>query len=276
MGYRTILVQCDAGKGTTLRARLAIDLAGRFGANVVGVYIRPRFEAPIFSDGSLAMSDLFRDYETNVNADEAAAAFLFDSACCGKTISKEWRVAEGFADEVLAGLAHTADLVIVGQAEPEPTTMGTVPDIAERLVLASERPILVLPYIGLATPPGKIVLLCWNGKREAGRAASAALPLLQKAEQVIVLTIDPPKPGESRAGSDPVDWLTRHGVKASLQHDTATEADVGTVILSRAADMSADLIVMGVYGHSRLREMVMGGASRTMLASMTVPLLIAH
>jgi nucleotide-binding universal stress UspA family protein len=119
-------------------------------------------------------------------------------------------------------------------------------------------------------------MVCWNGRREASRAATGALPLLKAAEQVIVLTIDADKADEPDAGEWAGDWLDRHGVKATVQSDSATATDVGNVILSRAADAAVDLIVMGIYGHSRMREFVLGGASRTLLASMTVPLLIAH
>ena len=140
----------------------------------------------------------------------------------------------------------------------------------------SERPILVVPYIGAAQPPGRTVMVCWNDLREASRAATGALPILKAAERVIVLTIDAEKTGESDAGRLAGEWLGWHGVKATVQSDTAAASDVGNVFLSRAADSAADLIVMGIYGHSRMREFVLGGASRTLLASMTVPLLIAH
>ncbi len=157
--------------------------------------------------------------------------------------------------------------------------MGSQPDLPERLTLASERPLLVVPYIGVSSMPGSKVLLCWNGRREAGRAAAGALPLLKKADQVSVLTIAASNDEEeARAAALPefMAWLGRHGVKASPQHDSADDSDIGDIILSRAADGSADLVVMGLYGHSRTREMVMGGASRTVLASMTVPVLMAH
>ena len=93
---------------------------------------------------------------------------------------------------------------------------------------------------------------------------------------MVVLTIDPEKGAGPDIGRQAGEWLGRHGVKVTVQSDTATATDIGNVILSRAADAAADLVVMGIYGHSRMREFVLGGASRTLLASMTVPLLIAH
>ena len=153
---------------------------------------------------------------------------------------------------------------------------ATPTDLPERLALHGERPILLVPHIGAARPPGRTVIVCWNGLREASRAATAALPILKAAARVIVLTIEAEKAGDGDAGRLAGEWLGRHGVKATVQRDTAAASDVGNVILSRAADSSADPIVMGIYGPSRMREFVLGGASRTLLGSMTVPLLIAH
>ncbi|MBS0222610.1 MAG: universal stress protein [Proteobacteria bacterium] len=279
MSYKAILVHCDAGKTSAARIAVTFDLAARFGAHVTGVYVRPRFEAPIFSDGSLAVDALYNNFETSVKADEAAAEALFKSGAAGKGAPSQWRTVDGYPDEALAQLAHGADLVVVGQCEREALTMGSQPDLPEQVTLASERPVLVVPYIGVTSPPGRKVLLCWNGRREAGRAAAGALPLLEKAEEVSVLTITASgdeKEESAQSAAELVTWLGRHGVKASLVHDSADDSDIGDIILSRAADSSIDLIVMGLYGHSRMREMVMGGASRTVLASMTVPVLMAH
>jgi nucleotide-binding universal stress UspA family protein len=279
MGYRTILVHCDAGKTAAVRIGVALDLAARFDAHLIGAYVRPRFEAPVFGDGSFAMDALYRNYETSVKTDEDAAAALFDKGTAGKGRPTQWRTTDGYADEALAQLAHGADLVVVGQRERDAVTMGAQPDLPERLALASERPLLVVPYIGVSSVPGGKVLLCWNGRREAGRAAMGALPLLKKAETVSVLTIDSSKDEQeanAASASEFMAWLGRHGVKASVLHDSANDSDIGDIILSRAADSSADLVVMGLYGHSRTREMVTGGASRTVLSSMTVPVLMAH
>jgi nucleotide-binding universal stress UspA family protein len=134
-----------------------------------------------------------------------------------------------------------------------------------------------VPHIGVTRPPGTTVMLCWNGTREAARAATGALPILKKADKVIILLVDPRNDGDPAGpGARVATWLARHGVNAVVKRDTAGDSDIGGIILSRAADQDADLVVMGLYGHSRMREWVLGGASRTLLASMTVPLLVAH
>jgi nucleotide-binding universal stress UspA family protein len=277
MGYKTILVHCDAGRGTPVCLETALDLANRFGSHVIGLHVRQAFQAPAFTDAGPAMESLYRAYETAVKADEAMATAAFRDAVAHKGYSHEWRVANGYVHQILTVQARYADLIIVGQAEPDAPPSAPPSDLAEEVTMAGERPMLIVPHIGVARPPGKTVILCWNDSREAARAATGALPLLKAAEKTIVLIVDP-RTGEKPAepGADVAGWLARHGVKVTVQRDTAATADVGGVILSRAADHDADLIVMGIYGHSRMRERVLGGASRTLLASMTVPLLVAH
>jgi nucleotide-binding universal stress UspA family protein len=276
MAYKTIVVHCDAGKTTPGRVAVAAGLAERFDAHLVGVHVRQRFEAPMFSDATVALDALYRTYEDAAKREEAAAAAAFQAALAGKQRSSEWRVDDDYAEDALIAAARYADLLVVGQPEPEPLPESTPSDLPEKLALHGERPILVVPHIGVDRPPGRTVMLCWNGRREASRAATGALPILKSAEQVIVLTIDAEKADAPDAAQQAAAWLARHGVKATVQSDSAAATDVGNVILSRAADASVDLIVMGIYGHSRMRELVLGGASRTLLASMTVPLLIAH
>lgn len=277
MGYKAILVHCDAGRGTPARLRIALDLADRFDAHVIGLHVRHAFQAPAFTDAGPAMGSLYRTYETAVKADEAMATAAFRDAVGRKGFSSEWRVADGFVDEILPAQARSADLVIVGQAEPDAGPTATPADLAEDVTMAAECPVLIVPHIGVTKPPGKTVMLCWNASREARRAATGALPLLKAADKTIVLIVDPKASADrEEPGADVAEWLARHGVKVTVQRDTAAHSSVGGVILSRAADHDVDLIVMGIYGHSRMRELVLGGASRTLLASMTVPLLVAH
>jgi nucleotide-binding universal stress UspA family protein len=276
MSYKTILVHCDASKSVSRRLGVAADLAQRFGARLVGLHVRRPFEAAVFADGSFPMDDFFKAHEEGVKADEAQASAAFAKAIKGKELATEWRLADGYVDGELPVQARYADLVVLGQAEPEPT--ATPSDLPETVALATGRPVLVVPHIG-AKPPGKTVLLCWNAGREAARAAADALPFLTAADKVIVLVVNPKASAAGHGaepGADAAAWLARHGVKVTIQRDVAPDADVGGVILSRAADLGADLIVMGIYGHSRMREMVLGGASRTLLGSMTVPVFMSH
>lgn len=276
MGFKTILAHVDTGRSAPARLKLSADLAARFAAHVSGLYVRRPFQAPAFTDAGPAMDSLYRTYENAVKADEAIATAAFRDSIGRTSLSSEWRVANGLAEEVVAAHARYADLVVVGQAEPDAAATTTPSNLAETVAMAGERPVLIVPHIGAVKPPGKTVMLCWNGTREAARAATGALPILKAADNTIILLIDPRNDGDEQPGAGIARWLARHGVKAVAQRDTAAGSDVGGVILSRAADHDADLIVMGLYGHSRMREWVLGGASRTLLASMTVPLFVAH
>jgi nucleotide-binding universal stress UspA family protein len=278
MRYKTILVHCDASPKLSQRLDVAVELAQRHGAHLVGTYVQAPFDVPAFADGTMPMDDLFAAYETAAGADQAAAAASFEKAAKGDHLSTEWRLADGYVETELAVQARYADLLVVGQTDPDARSL-TPTDLPETVALSSGRPTLVVPHIGVTAKPGRTIILCWNASRESARAASDALPFLAAAEKVVVLVVDPkssvgghgPEPG-----ADVATWLARHGVKATVQRDVAAEADVGGVILSRAADHGVDLIVMGLYGHSRLREVILGGASRSLLSSMTAPVLMAH
>lgn len=278
MAYKTILVHCDAAKNVAHRLGVAAELAQAHGAHLVGFHARPPFETPVFFDGGFPMDDFFKSYEASVKADMATASAAFEKATKGRHLSTEWRVVDGFPDSELAVQARYADLLVLGQTDPE-STLPTPTDLPEAVALSSGRPVLVVPHIGVTQAPGKTVLLCWNASRESARAATDALPFLKAAAKVIVLVIDAkssPTGHGAEPGADAATWLARHGVKVTVQRDVAADSDVGATILSRAADLNVDLIVMGLYGHSRMREMVLGGASRTLLGSMTVPVFMAH
>ena len=278
MSYRTILVHCDAAKTVSHQLTVAAELALRFNATLVGLHARPPFEIPGLYDGTVAIGPLFEAYEAGAKADQATAEAAYKAAIKGKHLTTEWRAVEGYTDAELAVNARYADLLVVGQGDREALN-STPDDLPESVALATGRPVLVVPLIGAGKPLGKNVMLCWNASRESARAASDALPFLKAADQVTVLIVDPKSSAQGHGpepGADIAAWLVRHGVKVTVQREVAPDMDVGNVILSCAADHDIDLIVMGVYGHSRMRELVLGGASRTLLSTMTVPVLMSH
>ena len=279
MAYKTILVHCDADRSVAARLATAVGLAERYQAHLVGLHARPPFQPPAFTDGSYPMDLFFTEYEAAVKAGETTASAAFAQAVKGKGITTEWRSVDGLADDMLTLHSRYADLTVVGQNDPEASGSPLPSDLPESVALATGRGTLVVPHIGGGKVPGSNIMLCWNASRESARAASEALPLLKAAGNVTVLIVEPRTSSEGHGampGADVATWLGRHGVKVTVQSDVAADGDVGGVILSRAMDHGSDLIVMGIYGHSRLREMVLGGASRTLLASMTVPVLMAH
>jgi nucleotide-binding universal stress UspA family protein len=278
MSYKTILVHCDADPKHAHRMDVAAELAERYGAHLVGSYVQGSFNVAAFLHGAMPTDDPYASYEAAAKAAHDTASVAFNMASKGMHLSTEWRLSTGYLDNELTVQARYADLLVLGQADPESKT-PTPGYRPEAIALSTGRPALVVPNIRVRTKPGKSVMLCWNASREAARAASDALPFLAAAEKVVVLVVD----GKASAGghgaepgADVAAWLARHGVKATVQRDVAPDADVGRVILSRAADHDIDLIVMGIYGHSRGREIVLGDTSRMLLSSTTVSVLMAH
>jgi nucleotide-binding universal stress UspA family protein len=280
MSYKTILVHCDASPEVGHRLGVAVELAQRHGAHLVGVHVLQPVDIPAIFDTTMPTADVYAAYEAAAQADMQRAAAAFCKAVNSSHLSTEWRVPRGYPETELAVQARCADLLVLGQSEPDADS-PTPPGLPEAVALSTGRPTLILPHTGARLPPGKSVMLCWNASRESARAAADALPLLAAAHKVLVLVlVVDEQPRVSRVGPEPragiTSWLSRHGIKAMVQRDVAPHGDVGRVILSHAADHDIDLIVMGIYGHSRMRELVLGGASRALLSKMTVPVFMAH
>lgn len=278
MTYKTILVHCDSSRTLNGRLAAAADVAQRFEARLIGLHAREPLEVASFVDGGMGIGALMEAWQAGCDAAEKTAEIAYVKATKGRNFPAEWRVTEAFSDDALAVNGRYADLLVVGQADPDDPA-GSRNDLPEAMAFATGRPVLVVPQIGAQPSVGKTVLLCWNASRESARAAADALPFLRAADKVIVLIVDPEISADGHGeepGADVALWLARHGVNITVQRDVAADAKTGEIILSRAADCGADLIVMGIYGHSRLREMVLGGVSRTLLASMTVPVLMSH
>jgi nucleotide-binding universal stress UspA family protein len=187
-------------------------------------------------------------------------------------VSGEWHVVAEAALSQLELRAKASDLVILGQHDPDEPAGLKHP---EAVILACGRPALVVPYVGQFHQVGDNVLIAWNGSRESARAAHDALPLMPWSGAVTVLSVET-EDAAMPLGSDLAGHLQRHGLKVTAERTVSDELSVADAILSRAADFGSDLIVMGAYGHSRLREWILGGATRDILRSMTVPVLMAH
>jgi nucleotide-binding universal stress UspA family protein len=164
---------------------------------------------------------------------------------------------------------------IAGQSEPGKSLAESL--IAEAALFESGRPVIVVPYIQKDLFKLDRVMVCWDGSRTAARALADAMPLLEFAKAVeVVIVGNGHKKGEQDPGPAVVQHLAHHGLKAEIKHVPGAESDVASTLLSHAADSSADLMVMGGYGHSRLREFILGGVTRGILGTMTVPVLMSH
>jgi nucleotide-binding universal stress UspA family protein len=275
--YKTILVHVDAGRTTPARLDVAVELAGASGAHVACLYAVRTEPMP---SGAMEAREMMLEARARAQAENLQAARRAFDECMRRTGFEraEWRAST--ADPLDAVLIHAryADLVVIGQLNPE-WESGVDKDFERSLPIAVGRPVLVVPYAFERRPIGRRVLVAWNASREAARAVSDALPLLQRAAQVDVVAFEPARSGADHGeepGADIALYLARHGVKVTVSRVDAPDLDVGNQLLSRAFDLSADLIVMGAWGHSRLRELILGGVTRTLLESMTVPVLMAH
>ena len=281
MSYKDLLVVLDSETASRGRMDLAAALAERFVAHLVALYPLPVPEAPRhlgYYDPAL-LEPFFREVRERAQeaADKEREAFEHSANLRG--LSAEWRaVAEGLESDP-ALHARYVDLTILGQLDPDRGEAELIRPRPEHVTLASGRPILVVPYAGHYETVGRRVLIGWNATREATRAVSDAMPLLIAADVVTVLTIDaregPDGHGEL-PGADISLHLARHGVKATIERTVSAGIPAGDVLLSRAADLGADLLVIGAYGHSRMRELLLGGATRSILRSMTLPVLMSH
>ena len=266
MAYKDLLVVLDTEPQARQRLLLAADLAERFNAHLVGLHLTVGVESARCSGRS--DSDADRSMRT-----------LFDDVVGRRSISAEWRMASGYPLDVTAVHARYVDLTILGQLDPDKEWASVIYPRAEDLALSTGRPVLLVPYAGTFSSVGQRVLVGWDASREAARAVNDAMPLLVVASSVTVITIDPKQSREEHGdipGADISLHLARHGVKAQVERTVSGGIGIGNALLSRASDLGADLLVMGAYGHSRVRELMLGGATRTVLDSMTLPVLMAH
>ena len=280
MDYKTILVHMDRSPRRSERLAIGLRLAEAFNAHLVGLYALSSLRIPSYALSASAEALLeAADQDRNRSLEEAKAAF--ESACQRALgVAAEWRSSDEDALEAVLVSARYSDLVIIGQHDPyADQDSGTQQRFVEELAVTANRPLLLVPYAGHFTNSFKKVLIAWNASRQAQRAVNAALPLLQRAEEVRVAVFDPEKRDADHGevpGADLALHLARHSVKALVTEQGSPNGDVGCGILSRAADFGSELIVMGAYSHSRARERILGGATRTLLDSMTVPVLMSH
>jgi nucleotide-binding universal stress UspA family protein len=280
MAIKDILVQVDGGQSAPARYQAAIQLAQTHGAHLTGLCLAIEPPVPATILGMVPPEVMVGQRETvRAQAESAVSQFRLASERAG--IPGGCRIVEVLqfdATESFIQHARHADLMVLGQADPnEVTVLG--PGFAADVVIGSGRPAIVVPYIGIPPLIGQRVLIAWDGGREATRAVHDALPILKRAHSVTVLSVNPETSSNGNRrdpGADISLHLARHDVRVAAARTIAREVSVGDALLADIADNGIDLLVMGAYGHSRLREFVLGGVTRHMLAHMTAPVLMSH
>ena len=273
---KDIVVNLTGGGPQDFAVNYAVSVAKEFGAHMTGVAF---VLDPVIPDAGLggvspSLIEMQRDENTKTAQD---AVGRFTAAAKNAGIAAETRK----LDASLAGatsefgrIARRFDISVVGQAQRD---YGATEELMiEGALFESGRPVIVVPYIQTQGLTLERVVVCWDGGRTAARAIADALPLLVRAKQVEVVVVTEPRKNSEVDDTQMAEHLARHGVPAVVKRITRGDIDVQSAILSHAADFSADFIVMGGYGHSRLREFIWGGVTRNMLGAMTVPVLMSH
>lgn len=278
MSYKTILVHLDNTERCAERVRVASNLALRYSAHLVGLACVGSVYVPSPVGGVVGESYIRDMLELQrKQAREALQAFEAQAKKIG-VASVECRQSEREDEDAVVLHSRYADLVVIGQTDEQDGVTRIRRDFPQQVMMSAGRPVLVVPYAGRFDKVGQNVLATWNASLESARAITDALPLLRDAKlvRVAVFNADSDYKGHGDVpGADIALHLSRHGVKVELCQET-TDIEIGAALLSRAADWDSDLIVMGGYGHSRMRELLVGGVTRTLLSTMTVPVLMSH
>lgn len=258
-------------------SEFAVSLAETFDAHLLGVAFAYEPVIPGSVMGGIP-PEFIEAQRTESDKKARAAIERFNAAAKRSSLSSESRVVTASISSAAEQLGHIArrfDLAVVGQPDRETGMPEEVVD--EGVLFESGRPVVFVPYIFKGPAKLDRVMVCWDGSRAATRAIADALPLMKKAKQVEVVIVATGRPKSDEVpGADLGQHLARHGLKVEVKRITSPDIDVPSTILSYAADSSADMLVMGGYGHSRLREFVLGGVTRGLLESMTVPVLMSH
>ncbi len=279
MAYKNILVHLSENRASENAVEAALSLAQNHGSRVVGLFAGLPYDMPQYVSAQLP-SEVVDAYRQNTQEQANKLIKVFEKRCSDVDVKCDARIGDwnDLIERVICTHARYADLVIIGQPDPE-IDGGYTRDAADYIVLNAGAPVLLVPTRTATHGFGGSVLVAWDGSANAARAIRDAMPMLEKAEKVKVLAVDP-KPGKhglgDLPGADIAHHLALHGVVAEAEHMPSAGVDVGDVLLNEAANMGADLIVSGGYGHSRLGELFLGGVTDTLMKEMTVPVLMSH
>ena len=279
LAYRTLLVYLAAEDSARRVLDAALQIANQHDAHVVALHVIPK--VPIYSVfGVPAAHDVLSKHEGTLRAQATAIEQVFSewARSNARNVKCEWRESKAYYQDLAIDVlrdAVSADLVIMSKDPADPFDAWS--DLPARIILGSGRPVLLVPTEGQFGSVGKRPLIAWKQTREAARAAFDALPLLVRADAVdIFAAVSEDESEQPISGEELALALARHDVKATVTGKELKSSDVGQEILDQIEASQHDLLVMGCYGHSELRELVFGGVTRLVLKHMTVPVLMSH
>jgi nucleotide-binding universal stress UspA family protein len=277
MIIKDVVASLSVTEGGSFTGDYAVSVASAFEAHLTGIAFVYDPVIPVAATGYIPPEVIETQQRDAQDAAKAAIDRFAAAAARGGVAAEPTMLPASFAGagEQFGLIARRFDLAIVGQVEPDKAAVEEL--IAESTLFESGRPVIVVPYIQKAPLKLDRIMVCWDGSRPAARAIADAMPLLERAGQVeVVIIANESGKQDEIPGADMGEHLARHGLKVNINRIVGGDVDVPDMLLSHAADSSADFIVMGGYGHSRLREFVLGGVTRAILRSMTVPVLMSH
>ena len=280
MPYKTILTYLPDERTMDRVLDAALPVVQDHNAHFIGLHVVPRVPVMFAVAAAEIPQSIIQQQQEMLQREADTLKDAFYARCEKAGVKAEWRSNKiehaGMAAEIVSQ-SLCADLIVMTQQEEDEFGLGV--DLPSQVVLDTGRPVLVIPHSGKFTSIGQRIVVAWNGSREAARAAFDATPFMQKAKSVRVLAIDP----QCREGYDNIALgdemalcLARHDIKAEASVTTSGSISVGDELLNHLADEGCDLLVMGCYGHSRLRETLFGGVTQNLLDHMTAPVLMSH
>jgi len=279
MTFRSIFVHVDDAEPGEHRLEIAARLARAYPAQLLGAYVVR--SGNVMPSASVMLPDevVQRRLRENVEIQHDAEARFRAAAAAAGVTSLKWHAPAG--DPLAAVVLHAryADLAVVGQPSRDEPNLAFATELANAVIMGSGRPVLFVPYVGQFNTMGERIMIAWKDSRESARAVADALPFLKRAKKVFAVAVTPDADDSLEdllSDKHVAAFLRRHEVDAVVRRIAAPDIAAGELLLSQAADFSADMIVMGAYSRPRISEFVWGGVTRVMLASMTVPVLMSH
>ena len=279
MSYKTILVHLDKKTAAERRIRIAAQLAVEEEAFLIGAAMFGvstwTFQQANIDEKDPALASHLRFLH------DRAAGFAQEFETEAKSVgvpAYEARIVDGEASQGISLLARFADLVVIGRTDLQEKSPIVAPDFPEFVMMNAGRPVLIVPPDYRQDRVGKRVMICWNASREATRAVADAIPILKKADlvEIVLYNVEnEPDVNAELAGSDIALYLARHGINVEVLPPQKSK-HIGHALLELALKQRTDLLVMGGYGHTRFREFLLGGVTRTVLADSTIPVLMSH
>jgi nucleotide-binding universal stress UspA family protein len=274
---KDVVVNLTGGQPQDFAADYAVSIGATFGAHVAGVGFIYEPVIPGSMLGGIPTDLIEVQREENSKAAKEAIA-RFEAAVKAANLSAETRMVDASvagAADLFGRIARRFDIAVVGQARREQGASEEL--LIEGALFGSGRPVVIVPFVQKQGLKLDRIIICWDGSRPAARAIADAMPFLKRAKaiEIVVVTGERDKSGEI-TGTNMRRHLARHDINVEIKHITGAGADVPNTILSHAADSGTDFMVLGGYGHSRLREFILGGVTRSIMRSMTVPVLMSH